>query len=128
MVCSFLGVCSGTADLVPDSIIANDSWLVKTYFENYSHLFEALHIAQRAFQKAVTSAEEGASLSRSDLQIAAGRSIDTIGSVELVIVAGEDGVEQDAHDSGNGQAGQVDGDTAHSEGQTAHRVEAQCAD
>ena len=77
--------------------------LVKTNFKNYSYLFL-------------------------DLQVAAARSIGTVGSIKLVIIAGEDGVEQDAHDSGNGQAGQVDGDTTHSEGQTAHRVEAQCAD
>ena len=62
---------------------------------------------------------------RSDLQIATGRSIGTIGRVELVIVAGEDGVEQDAHDSSDGQTGQVDGHTGDREGQAAHRVEAQ---
>ena len=77
--------------------------LVKTNFKNYSYLFL-------------------------DLQVAAARSIGTVGSIKLVIIAGEDGVEQDAHDSSNGQAGQVDGDTAHSEGQTAHRVEAKRAD
>ena len=77
--------------------------LVKTNFKNYSYLFL-------------------------DLQVAAARSIGTVGSIKLVIIAGEDGVEQDAHDGSNGQAGQVDGDTTHSEGQTAHRVEAQRAD
>ena len=46
-------------------------------------------------------------LPESDLQVAAGRSIGTIGRVELVIVAGEDGVEQDAHDSSDDQPGGV---------------------
>ena len=48
--------------------------------------------------------------------------------VELVGVSGQQGVEQDAGDGGDGQTGQVDGHTGHHEGQTAHRVEAQGAD
>ena len=76
--------------------------LVKDNFKNYSYLTVCLH-----------------------LEIAAGGSVRTVGCVELIIVAGQDGVEQDADDGGDGQTGQIDGDAAHHEGQAAHRVEAQ---
>ena len=45
--------------------------------------------------------KKGFSRPASDLQVAAGRSVGTVGRVELVVVAGEDGVEQDAHDGGD---------------------------
>ena len=61
---------------------------------------------------------------RSDLQVAAEGSLGAVGSIELVVVAGQDGVQQDADDGGDGQTGQVDGDTSHSKAETAHRVEA----
>ena len=76
--------------------------LVKDNFKNYSYLTVCLH-----------------------LEIAAGGSVRTVGCVELIIVAGQDGVEQDADDGGDGQTGQIDGDAAHHKGQAAHRVEAQ---
>lgn len=76
--------------------------LVKDNFKNYSYLTVCLH-----------------------LEIAAGGSVRTVGCVELIIVAGQDGVEQDADDGSDGQTGQIDRDAAHHEGQAAHRVEAQ---
>ena len=48
--------------------------------------------------------KKGFSRPASDLQVAAGRSIGTVGRVELVVVAGEDGVEQDALSVGGGVA------------------------
>ena len=38
---------------------------------------------------------------------------------ELVVVAGEDGVEQDARQGGDGQAGERDGGAGHGEGDAA---------
>ena len=51
-------------------------------------------------------------LSESDLQVAAGSSIGTGSGVKFVVVAGQDGVEQNACDSSHSQTGQVDGDAA----------------
>ena len=45
---------------------------------------------------------------------------------ELIVVAGQNGVEQDTGNGGNGQGGQGDGGAGHGEGQTAG--EAQAAD
>ena len=47
---------------------------------------------------------------RSNLQIAAGSGLGAIGSIELVVVAGQHSVQQDAGDRGHSQTGQVDGD------------------
>ena len=63
----------------------------------------------------------------SDLQVAAGSSIRTGGSVKLVVIAGQDGVEQDTCNRSHSQTGQVDGDAANGKANAAHRVEAQCA-
>ena len=48
--------------------------------------------------------------------------------VELVVIAGQDGVQQDAGDGGDGQTGQVDVNAEHGEGDAADGVEAQRAD
>ena len=50
------------------------------------------------------------------------------GLAELVVVSGQDSVQDDACQSGDGQTGQRDGGVAHREGDAAHRVEAQTAD
>ena len=66
-------------------------------------------------------------LPESDLQVAAGSSIGAGGSVKLVVVTGQDGVEQDACNRSHSQTGQVDGNAANGKANAAHRVEAQCA-
>ena len=66
-------------------------------------------------------------LPESDLQVAAGSSIRTGGSVKLVVVTRQDSVEQDACNRSHSQTGQVDGDTANGKANAAHRVKAQCA-
>ena len=43
---------------------------------------------------------------------------------ELVVVAGEDGVEQDARQGGDGQAGERDGGAGHGEGDAAGEAQA----
>ena len=63
-------------------------------------------------------------LSESDLQVAAGSSIGTGSGVKFVVIAGQDGVEQNACDSSHSQTGQVDGDAANGKANAAHRVEA----
>ena len=62
----------------------------------------------------------------SDLQVAAGGSVGTGSGVKLVVVAGQNGVEQDTCNSSHSQTGQVDGDAANGKANAAHRVEAQC--
>ena len=88
--------------MVSELIIAIIPRFVKLNFKNYSYLTLCLH-----------------------LQIAAGCRVGAVGCIELIIVAGQDGVQQDADDGGDGQTGQVDGHTADHEGQAAHRVESQ---
>ena len=48
--------------------------------------------------------------------------------VELVVVAGQDSVQQDTGDGGDGQTGQVDVNARNRKRDAAHRVEAQGAD
>ena len=64
---------------------------------------------------------------RSDLQVAAGSSLGAVGSVKLVVVAGQDGVEQNAGNGSDGQTGQVDVNACDGKADAAHRVEAQGA-
>ena len=64
---------------------------------------------------------------RSDLQVAAGSSLGAVGSVKLVVVTGQDGVEQNAGNGSDGQTGQVDVNACDGKADAAHRVEAQGA-
>ena len=64
---------------------------------------------------------------RSDLQVAAGSSLGAVGSVKLVVVAGQDSVEQNAGNGSDGQTGQVDVNACDGKADAAHRVEAQGA-
>ena len=50
------------------------------------------------------------------------------GGTELVVVAGEDGVEQDTRERGNGKTGECDDGARDGEGDAADGAEAQTAD
>ena len=64
--------------------------------------------------------------SESDLEVDGGRAFALL--LEFVVLAGEDGIEDDAHDRGHSQAGQADGADLHGAGGAVGNAQGQHQD